>query len=82
MVVAALTSGVAGRLADRIGRKPALITGLTLLATGFTLAAFSQDTLLFFCCLGVTGVGYGFTSPSLYALMQAIVGNTGPPVCG
>lgn len=48
MVVAALTSGVAGRLADRIGRKPALITGLTLLATGFTLAAFSQDTLLFF----------------------------------
>jgi DHA1 family multidrug resistance protein-like MFS transporter len=73
MVVAALTSGVAGRLADRIGRKPALITGLTLLATGFTLAAFSQDTLLFFCCLGITGVGYGFTSPSLYAIMSDLL---------
>jgi len=73
MVVAALTSGIAGRLADRIGRKTALITGLTLLAAGFTLAAFSQDTLLFFCCLGVTGVGYGFTSPSLYAIMSDLL---------
>jgi MFS family permease len=73
MVVAALTSGIAGRLADRIGRKTALITGLTLLATGFTLAAFSQNTLLFFCCLGVTGVGYGFTSPSLYAIMSDLL---------
>jgi len=73
MVVAALTSGIAGRLADRIGRKTALITGLTLLATGFTLAAFSHDTLLFFCCLGVTGVGYGFTSPSLYAIMSDLL---------
>lgn len=73
MVVAALTSGIAGRLADRVGRKTALITGLTLLATGFTLAAFSHDTLLFFCCLGVTGVGYGFTSPSLYAIMSDLL---------
>ena len=73
MVVAALTSGIAGRLADRIGRKTALIVGLTLLATGFTLAAFSQDTLLFFCCLGVTGIGYGCTSPSLYAIMSDLL---------
>lgn len=75
MVVAALTSGIAGRLADRIGRKTALIAGLTLLATGFTLAAFSQDTLWFFCCLGVTGVGYGSTSPSLYAIMADLLPN-------
>ena len=26
-----------------------------------------------FCCLGVTGVGYGFTSPSLYAIMSDLL---------
>jgi MFS family permease len=73
MIIAALTSGVAGRLADVIGRKTVLITGLSLLASGFTLASFSHDPLLFFCCLGVTGIGYGFTPPSLYAIMSDLL---------
>ena len=73
MIIAAVTSGIAGRLTDVIGRKTVLITGLSLLASGFTLASFVHDPVLFFCLLGVTGVGYGFTPPSLYAIMSDLL---------
>ena len=73
MMIAALMSGVGGRLADVIGRKKVLITGLSLLACGFTLASLSHDVVLFFCCLAITGVGYGFTPPSLYAIMSDLL---------
>ena len=73
MIIAALTSGIAGRLADRIGRKTVLITGLSLLAVGFSAAGFSANRILFFCLLGVTGIGYGFTPPSLYAIMSDLL---------
>ena len=65
MIIAALTSAVAGRLADRIGRKRVLITGLSLLAVGFGCAGVSANPVLFFFLLAVTGIGYGFTPPSL-----------------
>src|SRR4029450_2291286 len=73
MIVAAATSGIAGRRADRLGRKTTLITGLSLLAAGLSLPAFSQHPLWFFCCLGVTGIGYGFTAPSLYAIVADLL---------
>jgi MFS family permease len=73
MIIAALTSAVAGRLADRIGRKAVLITGLSLLALGFGLAGASAHPVLFFIFLAVTGIGYGFTPPSLYALMSDLL---------
>jgi MFS family permease len=73
LIVAATTSAVAGRLADRIGRKAVLITGLTLLALGFGGAGMSRDQVLFFFFLGLTGLGYGFTPPSLYALMSDLL---------
>lgn len=73
MIIAAITSGVAGRLTDRIGRKTVLITGLSLLALGFSAAGFSNNRILFFCFLGVTGIGYGFTPPSLYAIMSDLL---------
>jgi MFS family permease len=69
MMIAAITSGIAGRLADNIGRKTVLITGLSLLALGFGLAGVSGQSILFFFLLSVAGIGYGFTPPSLYALM-------------
>ena len=75
MLIAALTSGIAGRLADRIGRKSVLITGLSLLATGFGCAGISGDPVLFFLLLAVTGIGYGFTPPSLYAIMSDLLPN-------
>jgi MFS family permease len=75
MLIAALTSAIAGRLADRIGRKSVLITGLTLLASGFGCAGISGHPLLFFLLLAVTGIGYGFTPPSLYAIMSDLLPN-------
>lgn len=73
MIIAALTSGIAGRLADVIGRKTVLITGLSLLAFGFSSAGISSHYLWFYFFLGVTGIGYGFTPPSLYAIMSDLL---------
>jgi MFS family permease len=73
MMIAAVTSSIAGRLADRIGRKSVLITGLSLLALGFGLAGVSRNSILFFLLLAVTGIGYGFTPPSLYAIMSDLL---------
>ena len=73
MLVAALTSGIAGRLADKLGRKRVLITGLSLLAVGFGCAGISRQPILFFSFLALTGVGYGFTPPSLYAIMSDLL---------
>jgi MFS family permease len=75
MIIAALTSGLAGRLADKIGRKTVLITGLSLLALGFGLAGVSGHPVVVFFFLGVTGIGYGFTPPSLYAIMSDLLPN-------
>ncbi|MGH7823624.1 MAG: MFS transporter [Candidatus Binatia bacterium] len=75
MIVAAITSAIAGRLADKIGRKTVLITGLSLLALGFGAAGLTGNQLLFFFFLGVTGLGYGFTPPSLYAIMSDLLPN-------
>jgi len=73
MIVAALTSAVAGRLADKIGRKTVLLTGLSLLALGFSSAGISDHRALFFFSLWLTGIGYGFTPPSLYAIMSDLL---------
>jgi MFS family permease len=75
LIVAAVTSSIAGRLADKIGRKTVLISGLSLLALGFSGAGMSGHRLPFFLCLGLTGLGYGFTPPSLYALMSDLLPN-------
>ena len=73
MIVAALTSTVAGRLADRFGRKTVLIAGLSFLALGFGVAGTISNRFLFFLSLGITGLGYGFTPPSLYAVMSDLL---------
>jgi MFS family permease len=73
MMVAAVTSGIAGRLADKFGRKRVLIAGLSLLALGFAFAGISVHKALFFLFLALTGIGYGFTPPSLYAIMSDLL---------
>lgn len=73
MLIAACTSSGAGRLADRIGRKKMLVTSLSLLALGFTGAGLAQHVLLHFFFLAMTGIGYGFGAPSLYAIMSDLL---------
>ena len=73
MAIAAITSSIAGRLADKIGRKTVLITGLSLLALGFSGAGIGSNRLAHFLLLGITGIGYGFTTPSLYAIMSDLL---------
>jgi MFS family permease len=73
MLIAAITSGIAGRLADKLGRKRMLLAGLSLLAGGFGLTGMSPHPILFFLSLAVTGIGYGFTAPSLYAIMSDLL---------
>jgi MFS family permease len=75
LTVAAVASGIAGRLADKFGRKRVLITGLSLLALGFALAGMNNHRILFFFFLALTGIGYGFTTPSLYAIMSDLLPN-------
>jgi MFS family permease len=44
-----------------------------LLASGFGLAGATSHPMLFFLFLAVTGIGYGFTPPSLYAIMSDLL---------
>src|SRR6202008_583215 len=55
MLIAAVTSGIAGRLADRIGRKTVLISGLSLLAIGFAGAGLASNVAIHCVLMGVTG---------------------------
>ena len=75
MIVAAVTSSVAGRFADRYGRKTVLILGLSLLAMGFAFAGITSSRTVFSLSLGITGLGYGFTPPALYAVMSDLLPN-------
>jgi len=72
-VVAAVASAFAGRLTDKIGRKAVLVTGISLVSLGFALAGLSRVYPVTLLLLALTGLGYGFTTPSLYALMSDLV---------
>ncbi len=69
-MIAALSSTFAGRLADRIGSKTVLVSGLTLIAFGFALAGVGNHKFGMFFFLAVTGLGYGFIPTSVYTLMS------------
>jgi MFS family permease len=72
-IFASIGSAFSGRLSDRIGRKRVLVAGVTMLACGFSLASFAPSHLIIALCLALTGTGYGFTTPSLYALMSDLL---------
>jgi MFS family permease len=72
-VFASVGSAVAGRLSDRIGRKRVMVMGVTMLGLGFCLASRASTYGTIAVPLGLTGVGYGFTTPSLYALMSDLL---------
>lgn len=72
-IVAAAASAAAGRLSDRIGKKAVLIAGISLLASAFALSGSSRGYLPMISLLALVGLGYGFTTPSLYALMSDLL---------
>lgn len=72
-IVAAIASPISGRISDRIGRKAVLVMGLSSLSLGFALASLSGGYPLMLLFLALGGLGYGFTTPSLYALMSDLL---------
>jgi MFS family permease len=72
-ICASTGSAVAGRLSDRIGRKRVMVAGVTMLACGFSLASRAPSYRVLALCLALAGAGYGFTTPSLYALMSDLL---------
>ena len=69
-IVAGVASAVAGRLSDRLGRKAVLVMGIGSLALGFALSGLAWNYAAMLLPLGLSGLGYGFTTPSLFALMS------------
>ena len=72
-IVAVFSSSVAGRMSDKIGRKTILVVGIASLSLGFGLSGLSKSYVLTLGLLGVAGLGYGFITPSLYALMSDLL---------
>src|SRR5713226_8140885 len=69
-VSASLGSAVAGRLSDKIGRKTVMVMGVSILASGFALSTLTVAYPVIVTFLAIAGIGYGFTTPSLYTLMS------------
>ncbi len=72
-VFASIGSAIGGRLSDIIGRKTVMVLGVILLSLGFFIASYAQTYAFMTAFLAVTGLGYGFTTPSLYALMADLL---------
>jgi MFS family permease len=72
-IVAAIASPISGRLSDKIGRKAVLVTGISSLCLGFALSGLSLGYPMMLVFLALAGLGYGFNSPSLYALMSDLL---------
>jgi MFS family permease len=58
-----------GHLADRIGRKPPIVSGFALLAIGIALTAASENIALWFVAAAIMGVGMALLYPNLIAAM-------------
>lgn len=72
-IVAVAASFLAGRISDKISRKTVLVTGVGLLSSGFALSGLSGNFSMMLFFMGLTGLGYGFVTPSLYALMSDLL---------
>lgn len=78
----ALVLIVSGRLSDRFGRKPFVVSGLLICGLGTIAMGFTDNLVVFFAIAAVTGVGSGLMSPAQQAAVADVVGSTarGGPV--
>ncbi|HKJ10831.1 MAG TPA: MFS transporter [Ornithinimicrobium sp.] len=70
----ALMLQVAGRLADRLGRRPLVIAGLVITAGGLGLIGLSTDLLVLLVLSAVSGLGAGLVNPGQQASVADVVG--------
>jgi MFS family permease len=63
----------AGRFTDRVGAAPMLALALAIIAGGVALAAGAPTAVLFFACVWLVGVGYGWANPPTNVLASATV---------
>ena len=59
-----------GHLADRIGRKPPIVTGFFLLAAGIALTAIGTVPIVWFPAAAIMGLGMALLYPNLIAAMS------------
>lgn len=73
------------RAADRIGRKPVTVVGLTLAAIGTIGFGLSDSVVVFIVATAVAGIGSGMLNPAQTAAVADIIGNKssgGPALAG
>ena len=71
----AATLQVAGRLADSVGRRPLVITGLVVTAVGLGLIGLSGDLLSLLVLSAVSGLGAGLVNPGQQATVADVIGS-------
>jgi len=65
----------AGRLADRIGRKPMILAGLIVSAIGLSALSLSDDLVVALMLVALSGAGSALMAPSQQAVVADVVGN-------
>ena len=64
-----------GRLADSLGRKPMMISGLLVTGTATAAIGFTHELLWFLLATAVAGIGSGLLGPAQQAAMADVIGN-------
>ncbi|MCK1803039.1 MFS transporter [Brevibacterium sp. R8603A2] len=64
-----------GRWADRLGRRPFILTGLLILGISTLALGFSASITMFFVLSVIAGIGAGLLNPSQQAAVADVVGN-------
>ena len=83
LVVAALNAGAllpAGRLADRFGRRPVIVSGCLISAAGLLMLALLPGLAGYLAALAVFGIGSGFLDVGPAAMLGDVLGNQGGTV--
>lgn len=71
----AVSQNVAGAVSDKYGRRRPIFWGMLVGFVCTIIVGFAPNPLIFVIFSGLTGIGIGFTAPSLQASIADIVGN-------
>jgi DHA1 family tetracycline resistance protein-like MFS transporter len=71
----AVTLVIAGRLADRVGRRPPIVVGLAVSAVSTALIGFVGNLSMFLVVALVAGLGSGLINPPVNAAVADVLGN-------